>query len=77
MGVQDRDWYHEDRARKERQRERDPRTTEYHPKQFRGSHNRTPEEPAKDTHWLVQAGWWFIATIALWLAYLYVTTINW
>lgn len=72
MGVQDRDWYRKDREAKERRAERDPRTTEYDPKQFRGS--RRVESQAKGTHWLVQVVWWIAAALTLRLAYLFVIT---
>lgn len=67
MGVQDRDWYHKDREKKERgaQGERDPRTTEYDPKQFRRSrqvsaeHHTTPEKNSQaGMHWFVKMLWW-------------------
>jgi hypothetical protein len=83
MGVQDRDWYHKDREKKERraQGERDPRTTEYHPKQFRRSrqvkaeHGTTAEKNSQaGMHWLVQLVWWIAGAMTCWLAYLFVIT---
>ena len=79
MGVQDRDWYWKDRERKERAQrtERDSRSTEYNPKQDRGSRSKrlskAEQHHRPKTHWLVQATWWIGIAMALWFAYLFVT----
>lgn len=78
MGVQDRDWYWKDRDEKQRkiaQHERDPRTTEYHPKEFRGSHQKTKQQNTTGTHWIVKVVWWIVAAMTLRLAYLFVITL--